>query len=677
MYIETLVEEEAVRDADSPPGQSSPTPSEDTSLRCSFYIRHRFIGGPLPSNPELQVEGTMPASSSDRPEPRFETLMLRRLLRHIGASLSDNPHSKDTPSSRTHELAIVLSPGEPSVVNPTVSVSSEDIAVLGYPDMHIANEPSLSELLQFAESLRGKSVTLHASPKGSFAHHLSSFLTAWGMDVSHVSTEPDVGGEYEVIEDVPESTAPSLPIIDLSTLPIAETVVSTSSPLARHKVTDSAFILIDDDVSVLRARLQKIRMEQAYPLNLQGRKRPSLASHHRPRSSPQVARVMGFSSSSNAAMPPSVVLVHFTSLANFKLVKDAIQTILTPLHGPSTRIPEVIVIPKPAGPRRFLTALHTAVTRPVVDPFFVPTATSPMSPGLHSISPFFSFAGASRSPSGRSTTNVRTSSDKSMKSPKDTVGDGFVAHAPPSPLSQSDNMEYFSDAAVKLGTSPATGLLIQSPDGQPTGIFFHPKPRVGPAPPSPNMERDRNQDGRNTPVRQRAYSRVPSGSDERSAPRPSSFALSPPAVRPSTRPFTASSDPTAEVVAVSSGGKTRPSTSSTSEDNPPSSIEQNLAASEVMPLDSTAQPPGGPRFLTRRQSQQQTNQTPASPPSSPKVGSVGRSGSIRRQPKRPGVEPHVSAPTAMPKKSKLGPDSNIVPPISVLIVDGACHTWAL
>ena len=43
----------------------------------------------------------------------------------------------------------------------------------------------------------------------------------------------------------------------------------------------------------------------------------------------------------------------------------------------SVRMPEVIVIPKPAGPRRVLTALHTAVTKPIVDPFFAPIATSP------------------------------------------------------------------------------------------------------------------------------------------------------------------------------------------------------------------------------------------------------------------------------------------------------------
>lgn len=566
-------------------------------------------------------------------------------------------------------MTVVLGPGEPSVVNPTVTVSSEDAAVLGHPDMHIAGEPSLEELLQFAESLRGKSVTLHASSKGSFAHHISSYLTAWGMDVSHMSTEPDANGEYELMGEVSESSAPPLPVIDLSNPSITEAPSSTSSARTRPKGSDPAFILIDDDVGVLRNRLQKIKADQAYPLTLQARKRPSLATHHRPRSSPQVARVMGLTTANttNQPLPPlSVVIVHFTSLARFKLVKDVIQTCLTPTQGPSIRIPEVIVIPKPAGPRRFLTALHTAVTRPVVDPFFVPTATSPMSPGLHSISPFFSLSGAPKSPGARSSTSLRTSSGGSTKSPKDFWGDTTTAHAPPSPLGQSDNMEYFSDAAVKLGTSPATGLLIQSPDGQPTGIFFHPKPKAGPVPPSPNMERDRAQLGRENPTRQRPFVRLSSGGEER-ALKASSYAISPPVLRPNLRLGVASSDPS-EIVPASLKGKGRQASGSIIEDISPQTTESTGAVTASTDL---TQQQGSPRFLARRQSLQQTREPAAgSPPSSPQILAAAKSGGIRRTWKRPVAESHASAP-ALTKKGKAGPDGNIVPPISVLIVDGA------
>ncbi|KAJ7575893.1 CheY-like superfamily, partial [Mycena floridula] len=65
---------------------------------------------------------------------------------------------------------------------------------------------------------------------------------------------------------------------------------------------------------------------------------------------------------------------------------------------------------------------------------------------------------------------------------------------PPMPLGMSDNVEYFSKAA--LGMSPSSGYVIQSRDSKPTGIFFHPNPRSTiPRVPSVGhpMERDRGQ----------------------------------------------------------------------------------------------------------------------------------------------------------------------------------------
>ncbi len=623
-----------------------PSPSGDSPLRCKFEILHQFTGDEYDPSDERDQE-TMDVP---RPPTNFDSLILQRLLRHIGATLEFNTETQDGPG-RSYVMSIVLEPGAPFAVNPTVTVAPEDAAVLGYPDMQISNEPSLEELVHFAETLRGKSVTLHASTKGSFAHHLSSYLTAWGMSVSHMSTEADADGEYELVGDVPE---PPLPAIDLSSPSTVDAPSSSTSGGPRRISGDPAFILIDDDVDVLRSRLQKIKAEQAYPLHLHSRKRPSLASHHRPRSSPQVARVVGMSSNAASHQTLQVVIVHFTSLSNFKLVKDAIQTVLTPSSGSSLRVPEVIVIPKPAGPRRFLTALHTAVTRPVVDPFFMPTATSPMSPGLHAINPFFSLTGAARSPGGRSTASARTVSDRSTKSPKDFMDAAHPHAAPPSPLGQSDNMEYFSDAAAKLNSSPATGVLLQSPDGQPAGIFFHPRPRSSNPPASPGLERDRIYETRHRP-----FARMPSGGD----------VTSPPVARPSARPI--NSDPSD--IIVSSRQKTRASSLSLAEDSPQPSIEQNLDSVGISSGDSN----GPQRFLTRRQSQQSVHNA-TSPPPSPQTQAAGRAGNTRRGSRRPTVEAHASAPTGIPtsKKGKAGPDGNIVPPISVLIVDGGCTLFS-
>lgn len=39
----------------------------------------------------------------------------------------------------------------------------------------------------------------------------------------------------------------------------------------------------------------------------------------------------------------------------------------------------------------------------------------------------------------------------------------------------ADALEYFSETAAKMGGSAASGMVIQSPDGRPAGIFFQPK----------------------------------------------------------------------------------------------------------------------------------------------------------------------------------------------------------
>ncbi len=632
---------------------SSPTLYDDTPLRCIFHITHRYAGVELDKSTKIESQ-----LGTQRPSPSFDTLILRHLLRHLGASLDHGLPPRGSFPGHSCEIAITLEPGEPSAVNPSVTVTPVDAAILGYPDIHIADEPTMEELIQFTETLRGKSATLFASSKGSFAHHLSSYLTAWGMDVSHMSTESGADGEYELVgDDSPTGNASGL---DHST-PTPRDSASSSPPAPRRLPSEPAFVLIDDDVAVLRSRLQKIKAEQAYPLALHGRKRPSLASNHRPRSSPQVARVLG--STSSTPPQPQVVIVHFTSLANFKLVKDVIQSVLTPTNGVSVRIPEVIVIPKPAGPRRFLTALHTAVTRPVVDPFFVPIATSPMSPGLHSISPFFNMTVGPKSPGARSATSVRTVSDKSTRSPKD-FSEFSTGHAPPSPLGQSDGMEYFSDAAVKLGASPATGLIIQSPDGQPTGIFFHPKGRtLSNTPPSPNMERDRAQDGREIqPVRHRAYSRVSSGSDIKTNKGngglvPSS---STPTIRPSPRMGSKSDIPETASSPTKGKGKELPG---------PATESQILVSTEqTVSSPVSASPESAARYLLRRPSQQGS-----SPPSSPQIRTTpGPTGTVRRMSRRP-TESTANAP----KKGKGATDGNIVPPVSVLIVDGMLRTSSI
>ncbi|GBE79350.1 hypothetical protein SCP_0205480 [Sparassis crispa] len=648
---------------DDPAADSSvspaPSPMSDPAgpLRCKFHIAHRFSATEVEEvdSPETSASSSLPFM---RPEPSFSSLLLRRLLRHVNASLETDVHTKHPFPGRPYELTMTLERGLPSVVDPVVNLPPEDAASLGYPDFRIAQEPTLEQLNQFAESMRGKKATLFANPDGSFAHHLTSYLTAWGLDVSHMPADSQTGGSSEPAERSPEVAMSSVLVReDIPSLGLSEQVPTVPSYSGGTPTTANSlsFILIDDDVAVLHSRLQTLKAELAYPLTINPRKRPSLAANHRPRSSPQVARVMGLTSATVPAAS-QVVVVHFTSLSNFKLVKDAIQSVLAPGSNTSSRVPEVIVIPKPAGPRRVLTALHTAFTKPIVDPYFAPIATSPISPGFHS--PFFNMD-LPKSPGGRSTASMRTASDRTARSPKETFGDTSSATSS-SPRGVPDGMEYFSDAAAKLGTSPASGLIIQSPDGQPTGIFFQPKAKGARNVPSLNAERERGQYVQSSQRTRGGSFRRGSGGDE-TAIKMGALTMTPQEiVRRSPRNAINVDISDRQTSDAAAGARRWPP--AVGEDPPPLSIGQSSAgpSSGVPTLDEQSRSQTVPRVPTRKATAPDPPTSPLRSPTTP---------TTRRGARRPAVEAIVSAPAVVQKKGNRYADGSIVPPISVLIVE--------
>ncbi|GLB33268.1 putative cheY-homologous receiver domain containing protein [Lyophyllum shimeji] len=596
-----------------PDDDNSPAASEDP-LTCTIRISHKF--------------GTVPASSDApapaRPQPFFSSLLLQQLLQQIGAKLTpDLPPPELFLDGRTCDFTLSLDRGSLSVMNTPL--------VTRYKGDCTSGEPSVEQLTLFADALKGKRVTLYANAKGSFAHHLTSYLTAWGMDLTHVS--PD--GEVDGLPDVPPS--PTTLVAPPPGLPPTNTTKPGTMATGTALKDPPSFIFIDDDIEVLKERLNVLRADKPYQLNINLRNRPSLANNHRPRSSPQVARAMGLS---NPPMP--VVIVHFTSLANYKTIKDVIQSIMASHAGSTTPLPEVMIIPKPAGPRRFLTALHTAVTKPVVDPFFSPIATSPTSPSAHLHGSFFHGYHNSETGNPGSTPKTsrpsgsRSNSDRSTKSAKD-LGDHSTHHPPPSPLSIPDNVEYFSEAAAKLGASPSSGLMIQSPDGQPAGIFFHPRGKSPRNVSAHSMERDKGQ--LQLPEQKRRGSSRLSISD---AP---------------TSPMSFSS-----LHAVATTSRHSPVDSSAA------ASPVTAARKSTSPREDSTTPIGSPA-TPRKPSAIET--TRKSPPGSP----LAENSPITRRatPRKVTQDSNPPSPTATlaaaSKKVRASADGNIVPPISVLIVD--------
>ena len=452
-------------DATEPADALAP-PDPDLPLRCTFQIIHNFVHN---------TTGTPPRTAPIRTKPNLDSHILNRLVHHVNASLTHEP----TDTAFICKLSMTLERGSPAVVDPTIVLSENDPILQAFPDFKLSEEPTLEDLAQFVGTLKGKKVSLYADATGMFAQHLTSYLASWGLDVSHASSDPDV--EASPAREALNIPAEHPPVVNeaLGGSSILHTLDEQGSPPS-VPLTPKApkqtphFIMIDDDIPVLREHLRKLRVELPNPSQF-SRKRPNLAANHRPRSSPQVVRVIGHSSTTPSPRGAPVV-IHFTSLANFKLVKGILQSELVPSNGTAAcRLLEVIVIPKPAGPRRVLTALHTAAMKPIVDPFFSPIATSPMSPGLYPAPSYFQQSLGPRSPVSRPSPSPRGYSYHSMRSPRAAVEptpDTFGL--PPSPLGLTEGMDYFSEAAEKLGSSSSSGLVIQSSNGQPAAIFFQP-----------------------------------------------------------------------------------------------------------------------------------------------------------------------------------------------------------
>jgi len=473
-----------------------------TPISCTFEITHKF---------KTLAEG---ANTSPRGTPKLDSIVIKRLLARTSTSLVVNPPPIATLAcDAKYSLATQLVRGPTPQHNPTppsLCFEDDDIGGTGMPArvLPLGKEPTLEELAIFSDaSLRGKRAVFHAQESSTFAHHLTSYLTSWGLDVGHMpiggSVADNTGrashaaakwvdeadGQHGVIDMLRTPPADAcLPIPpSRPSAPLLSSDGNGIAPTESAAQNEPSFVIIDDDVDVLRRLLNRYRPEVS-PI-----KRPSLAQNHRPRSSPQIRQVLGINANEKLPSNPrpareagGSIIVHITSLSKYKLVKDTVQSAL--FLVPQSRIPDILVIPKPAGPRRLLTALYSAVKRPLVDPYFFPIANSPQSPGTVSLV-LDNTSTNSDSRCGSATSPVTTkSSQQPSNSPGEWAAFGNTSpheHASlvssshhgtsqASPVGAADSLGYFAPTSVKMGSSAASGVMLQSPDGRPTGIYFQP-----------------------------------------------------------------------------------------------------------------------------------------------------------------------------------------------------------
>ncbi|WVN86802.1 uncharacterized protein L203_101974 [Cryptococcus depauperatus CBS 7841] len=462
-------------------------------LLCIFEIIHNiFQSAPESASTTPKAEFnpfTRLAEETEATRPHLETLFLRRMLAGLGATLKLDVQPSSLVGTgmprRTYELSILLPRGNP-IVEPTPLTVEEEAARQPFSSFKLPREPTLVELSQFAHSLRGKKISLYANLNSIFARHLTKYLAAWGMNISHIQNNGD-----EAFEDMGKSFSRHDSGCGGLVGTATSSVETSSGSMPPVTTIPSHFIVIDDDIDILRRELVRLRSGLGLSLKPRLNKRPTLSG--RTRSSPSV-RLM-------TLKPLSTVLIHFTSLTKYNQVQDIISSFLG-MPPSSTGLdgyvqPEVMVIPKPIGPRRFLTALYTAVQQPLVDPFFSPIATSPRSPGNRQ------FAGGLRTPSERETgffdsvieepheeavfQSIDQRGVQKVKSPLGefppsaaqiirTDHDLHFSLPTPGEIVATPAQEYFSSTSKSPsgGSSAASGVVMQSPDGRPFGMFFEP-----------------------------------------------------------------------------------------------------------------------------------------------------------------------------------------------------------
>ncbi|KAL0080486.1 hypothetical protein F4703DRAFT_1714961, partial [Phycomyces blakesleeanus] len=307
--------------------------SVDTGLKVTFEIIHT-VSPAIPPG----LKATL------LPNPNLTT----RLIQYIGGELVVEDLGKQ--KTRFEVTLEGTSPGN----------SFERPLERNLSSLQYSREPTLGELVGFIGQLKGVKLVLHAPEKSVFAKHLTSCLASWNTDISHI---PISHWDDTVMEPESVDTSVSHDSIESNT---SSQVPSPALEEDNIRAIPPAFILIDDDAATLKAKLNEFRSQPPASSS-------TLQAHHQ-----QSRRKHKTQIPHNFFHQGTTGIIFFTSLHNYRDVRSILQVYIgASQHQLPFSMPRVVVVPKPAGPRRFLTAIHTAWNNAIVEPQFLPIATSP------------------------------------------------------------------------------------------------------------------------------------------------------------------------------------------------------------------------------------------------------------------------------------------------------------
>lgn len=277
-----------------------------------------------------------------------------------------------------------------SLVNrgPTVNIIFE--AEQG-PENHNSTSPSTTTLLKneltaqevdfqslenFHDMLKDMKVALYAWDDSIFAKHLTSCLSNWNIDITHCSINeicPPVESETKLQKDGECNQAYAQKMSLASPSPY--TIPSPNNPYFSSTLKESDndstvatdIIIIDDDIPELKRQISNRQAAFTIDTFLRSRK-----SERRSKvginGTPDVLHP-------DLDLPPETTILYFTSMANYKQVRDIIISNLNPWSKRSFTLSHIVAVPKPACPRRILTALYTAWNKGSIGPQYTPITT--------------------------------------------------------------------------------------------------------------------------------------------------------------------------------------------------------------------------------------------------------------------------------------------------------------